>query len=87
MFPEPQAVTSPSSQGEGAVASSVRQDGANVFVVRFKLPSDASLQVVVHVRAYNVYRPSVWPDRLRPANGVGGEGAGAVGGSEQEAPA
>ena len=39
----------------GAVAPSFRKEGANVFVTRFTLPSDASTQVEVHVRAYNLY--------------------------------
>jgi len=44
----------------GASAPSFRKEGANVFVARFALPSDAAKQVEVHVRAYNLYtaRPS-----------------------------
>jgi hypothetical protein len=39
----------------GAVAPSFRKEGANVFVTRFVLPTDASTQVEVHVRAYSLY--------------------------------
>ena len=39
----------------GALAPSFRKEGANVFVTRFVLPTDASTQVEVHVRAYNLY--------------------------------
>jgi hypothetical protein len=39
----------------GVVAPSFRTESANVFVTRFTLPSDASTQVEVHVRAYNLY--------------------------------
>jgi len=44
----------------GAAAPSFRKEGANIFVTRFALPSDASKQVEVHVRAYNLHtaRPS-----------------------------
>jgi len=44
----------------GFISGSFRRVAENVFVARFKVPSDDARQVEIHVRAYNLYtaRPS-----------------------------